>query len=96
MLAGKNDGSVKDVRYFKCQKRHGVFVRADKVLVDRKRRRSSPGTAHSDRASPSLRRSTGDLSASQNPPAAATVTPPSGGGGGFMKATAASSAKHRV
>ncbi|TRY74970.1 hypothetical protein TCAL_11612 [Tigriopus californicus] len=28
---GKNDGSVKGVMYFKCQKNHGVFVLANKI-----------------------------------------------------------------
>ena len=30
---GKNDGSVKDERYFQCAKNRGVFVRAEKVEV---------------------------------------------------------------
>ena len=29
---GKNDGSVKDVRYFQCGANHGVFVPRDKIL----------------------------------------------------------------
>ena len=34
---GKNDGSVKGVRYFRCKKRHGVFVKHDKLIIDKKR-----------------------------------------------------------
>ncbi|ELT98482.1 hypothetical protein CAPTEDRAFT_225292 [Capitella teleta] len=80
---GKNDGSVKGVRYFKCRKRHGVFVRHDKLIMDKKRRNSGrmkPG-------SPSTRKSTGNL-------AAAAASPRESNGGApipsFMKATASS------
>lgn len=31
--AGKNDGSVKGVRYFKCPENRGVFVRSDKLTL---------------------------------------------------------------
>ncbi|XP_050389861.2 centrosome-associated protein 350 [Patella vulgata] len=56
---GKNDGSVNKQRYFKCRSRHGIFVRPDKLIWDKKRkgtknlnnsatsRRSSSGLAHS-------------------------------------------------
>ena len=40
-FSGKNDGSVKGVRYFKCRSRHGIFVRHDKLTMDKKRRRMS-------------------------------------------------------
>lgn len=30
---GKNDGSVKGQRYFRCEMNRGVFVRADRVVV---------------------------------------------------------------
>lgn len=30
---GKNDGSVKDVEYFKCPMLHGVFVRPSQVKI---------------------------------------------------------------
>ncbi len=30
--AGKHNGTVKGVKYFKCKDRHGVFVKRDKIL----------------------------------------------------------------
>ena len=30
---GKNDGSIKDERYFQCEENRGVFVRADRVNI---------------------------------------------------------------
>lgn len=35
---GKNDGSVKGMRYFSCGAKRGVFVRPDKVLLDKRGR----------------------------------------------------------
>ncbi|CAH1153752.1 unnamed protein product [Phaedon cochleariae] len=35
---GKNDGSVKGIRYFTCKPNHGMFVRADKIRLDRRGR----------------------------------------------------------
>ena len=40
-FTGKNDGSVKGVRYFKCRGRHGIFVRHEKLIMDKKRRSST-------------------------------------------------------
>ena len=37
-FSGKNDGSVKGVRYFSCGAKRGVFVRPDKVLLDKRGR----------------------------------------------------------
>ncbi len=31
-LAGKHNGTVKGVKYFKCKDKHGQFVRAGKIL----------------------------------------------------------------
>lgn len=35
---GKNDGVVQGVRYFSCKPKHGIFVRADKLIQDRRGR----------------------------------------------------------
>ncbi|XP_076261045.1 kinesin heavy chain 73 isoform X3 [Rhynchophorus ferrugineus] len=35
---GKNDGSVSGVKYFTCKPKHGMFVRADKLILDRRGR----------------------------------------------------------
>lgn len=35
---GKNDGSVQGVKYFSCKPKHGMFVRADKLILDRRGR----------------------------------------------------------
>lgn len=45
---GKNDGSVKGVRYFTCGAKRGVFVRPDKVLLDKRGRavrNNNPGSS---------------------------------------------------
>lgn len=36
--AGKNDGTVNGVRYFVCRPRHGIFVRVDKLILDKRGR----------------------------------------------------------
>ena len=33
-ILGKHDGTVKDVKYFKCKDKHGLFVRRDKIIRD--------------------------------------------------------------
>ena len=99
VLSGKNDGSVKGVRYFKCRSRHGVFVRHDKLIMDKKR----AGVAARGRQS-SLRRSTGNLTskASSGGGAAGATSSSSprndvsGGGGAvpsYMRSTYSSSTK---
>ncbi|KAK9889176.1 hypothetical protein WA026_004456 [Henosepilachna vigintioctopunctata] len=35
---GKNDGTVQGVRYFTCKPKHGMFVRVDKLILDRRGR----------------------------------------------------------
>lgn len=38
LLSGKNDGVVQGVRYFTCKPKHGIFVRADKLILDKRGR----------------------------------------------------------
>lgn len=33
---GKNDGSVKGVQYFQCKPKRGMFVRSDKLMLDKR------------------------------------------------------------
>ncbi|XP_032591279.1 kinesin-like protein KIF13A isoform X2 [Drosophila grimshawi] len=33
---GKNDGTVQGIQYFQCKPTHGIFVRADKLLLDKR------------------------------------------------------------
>ncbi|XP_017838291.1 kinesin-like protein KIF13B isoform X2 [Drosophila busckii] len=33
---GKNDGTVQGIQYFQCKPKHGIFVRADKLMVDKR------------------------------------------------------------
>ncbi len=37
-VSGKHDGSVQGVRYFTCKPKHGIFVRADKLILDKRGR----------------------------------------------------------
>jgi len=100
-LAGKNDGSVKGVRYFRCRSQHGVFVRHDKLTLDNRRCTANAAAANATAATAarsgkvpsSLRRSTGNLSLS-SPNAASTMTQ-SNITASLMRPTAASSAKQK-
>jgi len=92
LLVGKNDGSVKGVRYFRCRNQHGVFVRHDKLTHDK--RRASIKNAKVAKVPTSLRRSTGNLSLTATAPKdGATAT--ANVGSSLMRPTAASSAKHK-
>lgn len=33
---GKNDGTVQDIQYFSCKQKHGIFVRFDKLIQDKR------------------------------------------------------------
>lgn len=33
---GKNDGTVQDITYFTCKSKHGIFVRGDKLIQDKR------------------------------------------------------------
>ena len=35
--SGKNDGTVHGKKYFDCKPKHGVFVRHDRLIEDKKR-----------------------------------------------------------
>uniref|UniRef100_A0AAG5DC58 Kinesin motor domain-containing protein n=1 Tax=Anopheles atroparvus TaxID=41427 RepID=A0AAG5DC58_ANOAO len=35
---GKNDGTVQGMQYFDCRPKHGIFVRADKLILDKRGR----------------------------------------------------------
>ncbi|XP_070494506.1 kinesin-like protein KIF13A isoform X4 [Chironomus tepperi] len=35
---GKNDGTVQGIQYFTCRPKHGIFVRADKLIQDKRGR----------------------------------------------------------
>lgn len=37
-ISGKNDGTVQGIKYFTCKPKHGMFVRADKLILDRRGR----------------------------------------------------------
>ena len=46
IFTGKNNGSVNGIPYFRCRPRHGIFVRHDKLIMDKKRRGSRKSAAN--------------------------------------------------
>jgi len=81
---GKNDGSVKGVRYFSCGAKRGVFVRADKVLLDKRGRsvrNNNPSTKQQQENNAGvMRRSVSKGKLKNNKSASTSATTPSSGG----------------
>lgn len=89
-IPGKNDGSVNGTRYFKCRSRHGIFVRHDKLILDKKRRGSRKQAK--DLAKRHSMGSMGNLGTSPNTRLTGNQSSPNSTA---LKATAASSAKKK-
>lgn len=89
-IPGKNDGSVNGTRYFKCRSRHGIFVRHDKLVLDKKRRGSRKKAK--DLAKRHSMGSMGNLGTSPNTRLTGNQSSPNNT---VLKATAASSAKKK-
>ena len=71
MVAGKNNGNVNGVKYFKCKDKHGMFVQRDKITIQS----SSPATSRvSSRSSAS--KSLSPLSQQRVPSNPNTLTRP--------------------
>lgn len=108
---GKNDGSVNGTRYFKCRSRHGIFVRHDKLIWDKRRRNSKKNSSGVSGSHANNRRSLGSLTAvsgslplsrsSSNLSSAAaaagngTSSMAGASSSSFMRPTSASSAKRK-
>lgn len=89
-IPGKNDGSVNGTRYFKCRSRHGIFVRHDKLVLDKKRRGSRKKAK--DLAKRHSMGSMGNLGTSPNTRLTGNQSSPNNT---VLKATAAGSAKKK-
>ena len=38
LFEGKHDGSVQGINYFTCKPKHGMFVKVDKLILDKRGR----------------------------------------------------------
>ncbi|GAB1598063.1 KIF13A isoform X15, partial [Argonauta hians] len=98
---GKNDGSVNGSRYFKCRSKHGIFVRHDKLIWDKRRRSTKKPQSGLSSYHASNRRSLGSLNvvsgsiplsrSSSNLSAAAVAASVSTGNGAAASSTSLSS-----
>lgn len=60
-VAGKHDGTVQGVAYFTCKAKHGIFVKADKLILDKRGR-----VLHASRSSTSETSSSNSMKRSQS------------------------------
>uniref|UniRef100_A0A1A9ZAT9 CAP-Gly domain-containing protein n=1 Tax=Glossina pallidipes TaxID=7398 RepID=A0A1A9ZAT9_GLOPL len=76
---GKNDGTVQGIQYFQCKAKHGIFVRSDKLILDKRgkamRAYKAEQKQSKERLVASCRKPTLIRAATAAPATDATVTP---------------------